>query len=595
MEKLPLEIQQVLLSFSGYNKEDIKECILVCSSWRRTYERLLYSRVKLFNFHQLTLFVENLNNKQHLRSAVTDIKLQFVSDYEDHEKRSIIAQLFTFVVNLERFEGRGGTYFKPLLDAISANQLSRLNYLISPEEDEDIDDYTACALLLKDRLKNLDIVELGGDEDERIDYRPLQLIYKLNQFKKLETLCIDRETDDVISLLEDLTTQCPSLRELTLDVYPYEHRKVIKFEVTNTIISNFLPAPSISRLCLIREIDDPQIISYILDKFPNLENLEINMPYMISDIPFNVNTTTVIQFLDHLPKIRHILVNNIPWRDQELVDATGSLWKILSQSRPLHVMFKFNDALYPMNTMDVFTKVDAYHCAINYFPSSVADERYYETMRKYGCYIDRLQIVHGGSFGTDTQLQHSLNELFIHKPLSYCINVKELTMYCSNITVSSLRICESIEKKVFNVLCLRRCILENSDVFQKFFCLIAYAKFIEIDGIIYKHCTFDSYAPFRRIYMPETEIGTLLLSNNPFFEPGKDTIWVSLLIQEVQAFYIYDFRSMHDKVFKSTTKELLLKKFKPNKAFLVSIRCKSLETLIVKYRDTEIKLHFSDS
>lgn len=128
---------------------------------------------------------------------------------------------------------------------------------------------------MKDRLKNFDIPRLLEDSDDSEnddsgDYesddlknthhdRSLQLIDQLHQFKNLETLSIDQKTSDLISLIENPVRQCPSLRQLRLGT-SIDTKLELNTEVSNTVISDFLPAPRISQLLLSSKIyNSPQV------------------------------------------------------------------------------------------------------------------------------------------------------------------------------------------------------------------------------------------------------------------------------------------------------------------------------------------------
>ncbi|CAO3626768.1 unnamed protein product [Mucor hiemalis] len=471
-----------------------------------------------------------------------------------------------------------------------------------PQYDSETVEYTTCAFSLKDRLKNFDIPRLLEDsEDSEFDdsgdgesddgqsddlenthnNRSLQLIDQLHQFKNLETLSIDQETSDLISLIEDSVHQCPTLRQLRLGT-SIDTKIELNTEVSNTVISDFLPAPRISQLLLSSKIYNPQLIQYIVHKFPNLEHLEIH-------VSRHLDTAAIVKLLHYISKIKIVSAYNIPWGEQEVAEATGLFWKTKSQSCSLLIQFSF----VPFeNRMLVDTTEDGV-CLneIQYFPSSIADERYSKTIKMYGRYIERLVLSRGGSSGVaSTHIMDSLYQSFIVQPLIHCVKLKQLTMKLSILMGSSFLNCESIERKTFDVLCLDCCDFENKDVFEELSGLFACVKFLEFSEIRYVNSRYEKNAPYKDINMSKTNIGTLSISKNPYGCKGEDAILVSLLIQEAQTFYIYDFNTMKDEVFSPTTKEIFYKEGKRGRAFIAHISCKSLGTLIVKFLRKEINL-----
>ncbi|CAO3628541.1 unnamed protein product [Mucor hiemalis] len=441
----------------------------------------------------------------------------------------------------------------------------------------------------------------------------MRLLESLNQFKSLEEIHITEGSSDVMSLIDYVLHQNPSLHSLLVYCSSNNRSKFSFSEVSNR-------AHNLSSLLIPGSVNDSQIIDYIVHSFPKLNHLLVV-------VGLRLDITACAKLLNYLPKINRTVTCRIPWGHQIELDTIGSFWKTISQDHLLSVAFE----IVPRPTFMVIRIIKG-RCWNDI--STSGPEQFSEAIEKYGCYMhylslsgvdllslssqqlhnerpgsldyDKLKELHNNC-PLETFLNHEpRHELLGHNPLQKlldgCVELKHLIM--RNIAFTSLNFPyrDLTIKKAIESLHLDECTFQNNSVFRTLSSLFSNIEEMGISQIAYAENDPLKRKVYSNIEMMETDIDDLLLSTSaPTNDKSdvkldeEDAILVSITIKSIQTCYYYDFKGTNDGIFKPMAVENYINciNFRPQ-IFNINIHCKSLNYLLVKHKGKELELFINE-
>lgn len=539
---LPPEILQQVSFHLRFKFKDIQECILVCSSWRILFQELLYSSVELHHFSQSLKLVDTLKNNNQLSSLIQEISfaLSFKIRYNNITEVETITTLFTLLPNLKCIDmsSKSGM-MKYLLDALLAKQLPCINRLDPPFVEEELDHYIQCALLLKNRLENLSIVDFtlyeprnSGDDEETILRRNRgsvlfhRLYDKLNEFTRVNGLRLATRSNNDINWLERVTECCPLLESLDMSLHP-------ALEVnTGVQIQNIIPAPKVRHLAFGKiQLLNPLLTRYLASKFPSLKSLEIyeamNQTVPLSKVDFE-------DFLAHLSRINRVDISSMPFDNRFFVDTIGPFWRTMTKTRTMSIELCY----------DEYEDSDAYEFSIDIndshishfiqYPGSTNDADFINILANYGECINSLIIDKQEGSLPWTNPCDSL----VFQPLKYCLNLKELTIYGCPLIGSDNSTHGVARRETFDSLRFYSCTIESSAALENISKLYSCIKELKL---YYSEFKIKNPSPIN-IHLRETNIGSLLFSTDLFLFKHRlnYTLLVKLTAGHIHGYYMLD-------------------------------------------------------
>lgn len=590
VESLPSEILQQVAAHLHDDINNIRECSLVCVNWKRLYQKPLYSTIRLQDFSQSRKLLRTLKRNPQLSGLVEQISFVFELDYENRAENSTIATLFTYVPHLERVDFSQSSGLKFLLDALVAKKLPYLNRVEPPYEEEDIVDYTKCAFILRNRLKNLSIVdpaaeeeEYSDDDEEAITFRNQgcalfhRLYDKLDEFQNINELQLKTKSSNDMRLLEEVTKSCPLLERLDVDLSPANE--------TNPAISslnNIAPALKIRYLKFRKGmLYHPVFTAYIASKFPSLNSLVI---FGQTDRNAHLNSLEFRKFLDYLSTINNVNIQGMSFDSHSLVDTVGLFWETMTISRTMSVEFRYSESNYP--SMDeISVKIDDSHISnVIRYQQSTNDLNYLNYITNYGQHITSLAVFKAPGSSSGTTLWDSL----VIQPLKYCVKLKRLALLGCNLTSMNVSNNGLARRTNFESLSFLACAIENSAMFESLTKLFASIKHLELYAFRYTNRPKKSSSI--NIHLKETDIGDLALSTNTFFSNGRrdHKLLVKLTTERSRDYFMYDIVSTNELILKRMDHQEFEFLLQNSKNFMIDLNFKSIIFVSIEHFERKL-------
>lgn len=582
---LPQEILQKVSFYVGSNKNSIRECMLVCSAWKTLYQKLLYSSICLYCFSQTLKLVNTLENNSHYSGLVEEIYVNYDIRYYNDIQNETIATLFNCISNLETATFCYSSGMRCLLDAVLANKLPKLNCIEPLLYDANgISYYTACVLLLKDRLQYLSITDFLEDEDENtviLEERTLLRRYNisglfhcifnvLDEFVNLVDLEITMRANNDIYWLEKVINCCPHLESLMMTFNEEHENTSSSIEITNVT-----PASKVLDLTFVKVLRfDYLFTSYIASKFTSLQKFSILEPAVqnlpLSKLEFNV-------FLKYLSKLDYVHINCIPFEQDSFFEVIGPFWKAKAKTRLMSFEFLFNNEDVDMEHLSM--KINHSHISnVIQYTRLTKDIDYSAIIKTYGQKINSLTIRKPRDFLQWTNLYDSL----LLQPLKHCSKLQRLEL--DGISLSESQVPNiSVRRETFGSLCFTNCIIEKGTVFENISRLFAHIQQLEL-----KYFNYDTRRPsYVKIHLEETDIGCLLFSIG-IFVTESCKILVKLTNGQSHDYYTLATRRNLD------LKKINLQQFnymcEHNESVLFDLKFRSVKSIAIKTYASALKI-----
>ncbi|CAO3628537.1 unnamed protein product [Mucor hiemalis] len=358
----------------------------------------------------------------------------------------------------------------------------------------------------------------------------------LSQFKSLEEVKIHVKSSDAIRLMDYTLDQCPSIRKLVL-VSESVGISIDKFSNKTHDLKELVVWGA--------GVNNVQVINNAIRNFPKLEGLVISLKYRLDDITYDA-------LFDYLPKLKEAIITNVHWGEQAMLDRIGLFWKATSQKHKLYVKFKDPSRSKKHVTESMKIWMDDEVCLSRIY--STNNEKYRETIEKYGRYIDHVEHsgvdllslnsqqslnLRPGSFDYSQLLElhnnHPLEEFMdhdsqyrlighnpLHELLDHCVKFKKLEMKLVNFTSSNFPYRISTTKRDMDYVGLVDCTLQYNDVFEILSNSFPHIKLMDVTKVTYMTGDPERKRIYSDIAMMETDIDTLFISKNTFGGDGSD-------------------------------------------------------------------------
>lgn len=422
MQHLPAEIYNYILQY--FNNKELCNYALICKAWLPFVQIRLYSTVRLSRFSQLEQFHRTVKQNSTVGSKVRSLTL---SNIVNNRSRSahllkerairILKPLLPCLPNLEILQDQDSMIHTPLKRALLDFQLKALRRVEPPISGKagiaELVDYISCALLIKDRLENLEITNsvnwLSHDE----------LYRRLGEFSRLKELGLERKSSEKILLLEDIVKTCPSLESIQITFAEGSNSSSVSVDE----IRNYVPAANIKRLSLYsKEAYNEEFFAYVTHKFPRLVSLRITCE---KRTPEGINQQVVERFLHYLSGMNDF---GSPFfnMDHGLMRGTISrFWAATSAPGEKCVEFSFSK----YDSRDGF-QVEVDSASISYSLSN-AEQKHLEFLKDNGKFLQHVKY--------DFELRNHRNET--ERYLSTGAYLAHIFAYCPNIQYSRLSNC----------------------------------------------------------------------------------------------------------------------------------------------------------
>lgn len=417
-ERLPAEIYNYILQY--VNTKELCKYALICKAWLPFVQVHLYSRVRLNRFSQLEQFHRTVEQNSTIGSKVRSLTLSNIVDNRSGDEhllkeraiRILTPLLHTCLPNLEILQDQDSIIYTPLKRALLDFQLKALRRVEPPISWKagtlEWFNYIPCALLIKDRLENLEITN-------SINWRSHYDLYsRLGEFSQLKKLRLRRKSGEKILLLEDIVKTCPSLESIRIIFTEGSNSSSVSVDK----IRNYVPAANIKRLSLYsKEAYNEEFFAYVLHKFPRLVSLRIACE---KRTPVGINQQVVEQLLHFLSRMNDF-ASPFFNMDPSLMRGTISrFWAATSAPGEKCVEFSF----FKYDSRDGF-QVEEDGASISYSLSN-AEQKQVEFLKDNGKYLQHVKY--------DFELRDHRNETerylsagaYLTHVFTYCPNIKEL-------------------------------------------------------------------------------------------------------------------------------------------------------------------------
>lgn len=428
---LPVEILHKTFSLNA--AKESCEIALVCKSWTHSAQTVLYSYVTISTLRKLKSFQNAVQNNPKLGKNVKFFvcRVPSYSDTEEAERDSILTTLLSmYLPNVESFDTEHHRFsYLPVLDALLDSQLARLQTLTEPSYNAgkgEIANYTTCALLMRGRLDTLQLWDRSVPTKEAKRNKPYfdRLYNKIQEFEKLRTIDIRRDTNEEIQVLENVVEACKTLERIKFDFFSPEPPP--ETTTSSIAISKLSRRPNIESISGdVNTWSFSTVLSYIIHKFPKLQTLQLGV-YPNSSMVKGQRAVT--QLFEHMSKIDDFSVVGLPVRQNAIWDAIGGYWattaaKLGSKQLKIH----YNDSSSATKCQLSLRKRGKNSMETSVYPSHPG-WKHINFIEDYGKYLGSLD------FGCSVDLEYSITDLhelpenFMAHLMKHCPRLKSLTI-----------------------------------------------------------------------------------------------------------------------------------------------------------------------
>lgn len=426
MESLPSEIHHCILEC--LEEKDLCNCALVCKAWLPIVRLLLYTKVIVSRPLKFERFQQTVRKNIELGKIVKTFRLHIRKwvdrDTLEPTTLDILRSLFsTYLPNLEELIDFSSVIYTPVKLAVVHSQMQPLKILgvssFSMDE-QDVEEYIECAIMMKDSLENLYITDCSNFEVDPIDNGHLlfdRLYDKLDQFNRLKEIEFRKDTNEGILLLDSIVESCPTLEQIVWRLKPDDTLQNNRMVSSNSIASRFVPRTNIKRfLCNDgKKALDIKTVIYLMHKFPQLDVCSAGLhESTISNKP------VLNQFMHYLSKTKIFFVEDIVLDHDVMIEAMSNF---LGGAKGC-ATFRYSDSV-SQESLSVYYNT----LLIKYPLSSTFDDRgwkHVEFLKKNGKLLGRIE--YAIQLGDNNLLPErmELPEDIISHTCAYCPWIREI-------------------------------------------------------------------------------------------------------------------------------------------------------------------------
>lgn len=275
--KLPIEVLNLVFNNDNFTRKDYYQCLLVCKEWKISSEIYLYKSVVLGKTRRLYKFIACLE-KSRLGSLVKKIDLfDLVSPLNYDDIEGVLRRIASLCPNVEYLTAAEEPCHSFWLDLVYLSFAYWSNLKQIPDPNVNFVEYTLCTFTFKNSLRRIAIPNCHPQSVWGQD-----VIRHLKYFPHVDTVVI-KHGARVLRLIDydPIIEECPQLICLEACIKEYKgDDDLLDWEEQDASLSiqysinELKPRPNVKRLNV--EINyDPSLLSYIMHKFPNLQELQM--------------------------------------------------------------------------------------------------------------------------------------------------------------------------------------------------------------------------------------------------------------------------------------------------------------------------------
>lgn len=547
---LPAETLCSIASFIGgsLQNKSVRQCVLVCKTWNAAVNHQLYKKVYIDTFSNLLKFNRTIMENEDIANIVKSVTL-FMRAKEESEFNACVYTLLCNLPNLQHFSSRHAPCFIAITNALLESKLTNLRTVGELDNIQLSDSYINCISHLKNRLQN---VYIG---DERATSSQLCNKLDLDQFDKLEEICIEKLFQNPVDEIDAIIEKCSTLREVKVLFLEDWDGRPTPIEIDEKIIPLlYTPRSQVQSLQIKREqsTTNQSLLTYIMHKFPNLKSLEFNVGNV--DV---MDYGTFQRLITFMINIKDLSLMTITSNIDFICDGIGSYWEATRSRHGNHSVYLTIEANPQSTNKASFILKDHENTTILLPPS--AHDHQLHFFEKYGEHVGCLEI---SEFSRESMIGTSMGENVtileqLITSIILCTHLRGITFNNCYINPSERSIAS--KKDCLLMLTFSNCVI-GSHAFDTFF-----GNIRQIDDLTLEYCQFlnkdDGAKPSFCINMPNTIVESLNVDGIECssYEPSYIFVSISRLAKEsaerVQTFYYYDYQTHDDFYFKECSKE----------------------------------------
>lgn len=301
MNYFPNEVLVVIFSYLSPN--DLVQCQLANKNWNTSSLPLLYSKVTVNSYPRVLRYVTSISKSperaKYLKSIDVGIMFATYESITFWDSSNLVETLINQCPNIIEIIAKDtcSQFWSRIHSEAQKKTFANLQVLPAPSVIT-LDCYISCAFLYKNTLTSLTLTDRITPSEtnstvESESYR--DLLSRINEFWNLTHLRFNLYDNQQIEYFDTVIDNCKSVQSLTFSL-------VIPTPPTTTLTPNvILPRPEIHTLvCDWGFINQDYQLEYIVQKFPNLQNLTISLgPYSLDSYNNSVSAESMVKFLQY--------------------------------------------------------------------------------------------------------------------------------------------------------------------------------------------------------------------------------------------------------------------------------------------------------
>lgn len=314
------------------------QCQLTSKHWHEASLKCLYANQYINSDETATLYIRTISTSPHLHKYLHVITFRSTYNKKSEETAyDVLSAVFQYCFNITAiawWEEEIFLFWIQLVHAASQDQLACLKYL-PHSSNTNLMSYIYTALSFKNSLVELYIL------DERCSFGPQlarlgayrKLYEQIDQFKKLQVLCLFYSSDKHLSYFDGMIDKCQHLKELNICLHikkivppPYEPGPAIR------------PHPNIRKFeCNWRLIDTKSRVEYVIHKSFNLQKLRVTHGMDEGHIR-HCSSRALVKFLQYAISVPDFCMD-LDVKDEDLLNIWTEFVKTKNGSKKLSITY----------------------------------------------------------------------------------------------------------------------------------------------------------------------------------------------------------------------------------------------------------------
>ncbi|CAO3619461.1 unnamed protein product [Mucor hiemalis] len=269
---------------------------------------------------------------------------------------------------------------------------------------------------------------------EAIQSKPYfdRLYNNLSQFEKLSAINIRRDTHEEIQVLDYVVEACKTLEKITFDfLSPNDGTNPPPLIIDNesVVISRSTPRGNIKSIKGgVNAGSFPKVLSYIIHKFPQLQNLSL----CARRDPLTLTKHhTIILMYQFLPRLDKFTVEGLRVHQNTIWDAIGTHWATKAKLGSEHIIFQYEEhvSMNQQCDLSINNQNGSIETMVNYsHPNWNDDWIHIDFVENYGKYIGKLELKFGLRESYVESDLYDLPRNFMAHTIKHCTNIKSLAL-----------------------------------------------------------------------------------------------------------------------------------------------------------------------